>query len=83
MVLCQPEVTVRNPVGFSFASLLPGDKVKYTAAELKNGETTAFPYGTINQFDEIRPADCRIPVQSVWSMWPIDFVLDTGSTELV
>jgi sugar lactone lactonase YvrE len=59
-----------------------GDPVDFTVAELRDGEEVAYPAADFNVFDEQRPADCLVSVQSVvvdpdGRLW----LLDTGSTE--
>src|ERR687889_1937827 len=59
-----------------------GDRVEFTVAEVRDGEEVAYPDGPFNVFDERRPADCLVSVQSVvvdpaGRLW----LLDTGSTE--
>jgi Major royal jelly protein len=53
-----------------------------TSAELRDGEEVAYPAADFNVFDDQRPADCLVSVQSVvvdpaGRLW----LLDTGSTE--
>jgi sugar lactone lactonase YvrE len=59
-----------------------GDPVEFTVAEVRDGEEVAYPNEQINVFDERRPAECLVSVQSVvvdpaGRLW----LLDTGSTE--
>jgi sugar lactone lactonase YvrE len=59
-----------------------GDPVEFTVAELRDGEEVAYPNAEFNVFDQARPADCLVSVQSVvvdpaGRLW----LLDTGSTE--
>ena len=59
-----------------------GDPVEFTVAELRDGEEVAYPDAEFNSFDDQRPADCLVSVQSVvvdpaGRLW----LLDTGSTE--
>jgi sugar lactone lactonase YvrE len=59
-----------------------GDPVRFTVAEVRDGEEIAYPDARFNVFDEQRPADCLVSVQSVvvdpaGRLW----LLDTGSTE--
>jgi sugar lactone lactonase YvrE len=59
-----------------------GDPVEFTVAEVRDGEEVAYPDGPFNVFDERRPAECLVSVQSVvvdpaGRLW----LLDTGSTE--
>jgi sugar lactone lactonase YvrE len=59
-----------------------GDPVDFTVAELRDGEELAYPAADFNVFDEQRPADCLVSVQSVvvdpeGRLW----LLDTGSIE--
>ena len=59
-----------------------GDPVEFTVAELRDGDEVAYPDAAFNVFDERRPADCLVSVQSVvidpaGRLW----LLDTGSTE--
>jgi sugar lactone lactonase YvrE len=60
-----------------------GDTVEFTVAELRDGEEVAYPNAELNVFDEDRPAECLVSVQSVvvdpaGRLW----LLDTGSIEL-
>jgi sugar lactone lactonase YvrE len=59
-----------------------GDPVEFTVAELRDGEEVAYPNAEFNTFDEARPADCLVSVQSV-VVDPVGrlWLLDTGSTE--
>ncbi len=57
-----------------------GDKVDYTVAEVKNGQTVAYPNAQINRPNYNKPAESFISVQSVVidpqnRLW----ILDTGS----
>jgi len=59
-----------------------GDRVDFTVAEVRDGAEVAYPDAEFNVFDEQRPADCLVSVQSVvvdpaGRLW----LLDTGSTE--
>jgi sugar lactone lactonase YvrE len=59
-----------------------GDPVDFTVAELRDGDEVAYPAADFNVFDEQRPADCLVSVQSVvvdpdGRLW----LLDTGSIE--
>ena len=59
-----------------------GDPVQFTVAEIRDGEELAYPNAEFNVFDEQRPADCLVSVQSVvidpaGRLW----LLDTGTTE--
>ena len=59
-----------------------GDPVEFTVAEMRDGEEVAYPSAEFNVFDEQRPADCLVSVQSVvvdpaGRLW----LLDTGATE--
>jgi sugar lactone lactonase YvrE len=59
-----------------------GDPVEFTVAELRDGEEIAYPAADLNVFDEQRPAECLVSVQSVvvdpeGRLW----LLDTGSIE--
>jgi sugar lactone lactonase YvrE len=59
-----------------------GDPVDFTVAELHDGEEVAYPGAEFNVFDDQRPADCLVSVQSVvvdpeGRLW----LLDTGSIE--
>jgi sugar lactone lactonase YvrE len=59
-----------------------GDPLEFTVAELRDGEEVAYPSAGLNIFDERRPADCLVSVQSVvvdpaGRLW----LLDTGATE--
>jgi sugar lactone lactonase YvrE len=59
-----------------------GDPVAFTVAEVRDGEEVPYPDAEFNVFDEQRPADCLVSVQSVvvdpaGRLW----LLDTGSTE--
>jgi sugar lactone lactonase YvrE len=59
-----------------------GDPVEFTVAEVRDGDEVAYPDAQFNVFDERRPADCLVSVQSVvldpaGRLW----LLDTGSTE--
>lgn len=57
-----------------------GDDVKFTVAELKDGEAVAYPNEEFNQTDEDDPAAALVSVQSV-VVDPADrlWILDTGS----
>ena len=60
-----------------------GDKVDFTVAELRDGKEVPFPDADINVFDESKPSECLVCVQSVvvdpaGKLW----LLDTGSIEL-
>src|SRR3954469_20109105 len=59
-----------------------GDPVEFTVAELKNGQTVAFPDEAINRINHERPVSCLMSVQSV-VVDPQDrlWLLDTGSVE--
>jgi sugar lactone lactonase YvrE len=59
-----------------------GDPVEFTVAELRDGEEVAYPSVEFNVFDEQRPADCLVSVQSV-VVDPVArlWLLDTGATE--
>lgn len=59
-----------------------GDDVKFTVAELRDGEVVAYPDEAFNQTDEIDPAAALVSVQSV-VVDPSDrlWILDTGSPE--
>jgi sugar lactone lactonase YvrE len=57
------------------------DPVEFTVAELRDGEEVPYPDAALNVFDESRPGDCLVSVQSVvvdpgGRLW----LLDTGST---
>ena len=59
-----------------------GDPVAFTVAEVRDGQEVPYPDAGLNVFDERRPADCLVSVQSVvvdpaGRLW----LLDTGSTE--
>ena len=59
-----------------------GDPVQFTVAELRDGEEVAYPSAHLNAFDEQRPSECLVSVQSVvvdpdGRLW----LLDTGATE--
>jgi sugar lactone lactonase YvrE len=60
-----------------------GDRVEFTVAELRDGREIPYPGADVNVFDETRPRDCLVSVQSVvvdpaGRLW----LLDTGSIEL-
>jgi sugar lactone lactonase YvrE len=60
-----------------------GDKVDFTVAELRDGAEVPYPDAQFNVFDEQRPHECLVSVQSVvvdpaGRLW----LLDTGSIEL-
>ncbi len=57
-----------------------GDEVAFTVAEIREGQSVAFPNEAINQADPIRPAAAFISAQSV-VVDPADrlWILDTGS----
>ena len=57
-----------------------GDAVQYTVAEVKNGQTVAFPNAELNRSEGKDPAKALISVQSV-VVDPSDrlWILDTGS----
>lgn len=59
-----------------------GDDVKFTVAELRDGEAVAYPDEAFNQTDESDPAAALVSVQSV-VVDPADrlWILDTGSPE--
>jgi len=59
-----------------------GDDVKFTVAELRDGEAVAYPNEAFNQTDESDPAAALVSVQSV-VVDPSDrlWILDTGSPE--
>lgn len=59
-----------------------GDDVKFTVAELRDGEAVAYPDEAFNQTDESDPAAALVSVQSV-VVDPSDrlWILDTGSPE--
>lgn len=59
-----------------------GDKVDYTVAEVKNGETVAYPNAQINRPNTSNQSESFISVQSV-VVDPQDrlWILDTGSIE--
>jgi sugar lactone lactonase YvrE len=59
-----------------------GDDVKFTVAELRDGEVVAYPDEAFNQTDESDPAAALVSVQSV-VVDPSDrlWILDTGSPE--
>lgn len=59
-----------------------GDDVKFTVAELRDGEVVAYPDEAFNQTDESDPAVALVSVQSV-VVDPSDrlWILDTGSPE--
>ncbi|XGW00128.1 MAG: L-dopachrome tautomerase-related protein [Leptolyngbya sp. BL-A-14] len=59
-----------------------GDPVPYTVAEVKNGQTVAFPDAEWNRSDAKEPAKALISVQSV-VVDPSDrlWILDTGSIQ--
>jgi sugar lactone lactonase YvrE len=59
-----------------------GDPVAFTVAELRGGEEVAYPNAEFNVFDQQRPSDCLVSVQSV-VVDPVGrlWLLDTGSTE--
>src|SRR4051794_13835482 len=60
-----------------------GDKVEFTVAELRDGQEVPYPDAQVNVFDEDKPSDCLVCVQSVvvdpaGRLW----LLDAGSIEL-
>jgi sugar lactone lactonase YvrE len=60
-----------------------GDRVEFTVAELRDGREVPYPDPDVNVFDEARPGECLVSVQSVvvdpaGRLW----LLDTGSIEL-
>jgi sugar lactone lactonase YvrE len=57
-----------------------GDDVKYTVAELRDGQSTAYPNESINEADEQDQVSTLVSVQSV-VVDPVDrlWILDTGS----
>ncbi len=57
-----------------------GDEVEYTVAEVKNGQTVAYPNAEINRTNASDPASALVSVQSV-VVDPSDrlWILDTGS----
>src|SRR4051794_28860952 len=60
-----------------------GDKVDFTVAELRDGQEVPYPDAEVNVFDEQRPSECLVCVQSVvvdpaGRLW----LLDAGSIEL-
>ena len=57
-----------------------GDEVSFTVAEIRNGETIAYPNEEVNQTDPRDPAAALVSVQSV-VVDPADrlWILDTGS----
>src|SRR3954453_2664876 len=60
-----------------------GDKVDFTVAEVRDGQEIPYPDADVNVFDESRPGECLVSVQSVvvdpaGRLW----LLDTGSIEL-
>jgi sugar lactone lactonase YvrE len=59
-----------------------GDKVEYTVAEVRNGQTVAYPNAQINRINKSKPSESLISVQSV-VVDPQDrlWILDTGSIE--
>ena len=60
-----------------------GDKVDFTVAELRDGREVPYPDAEVNVFDERRPRECLVSVQSV-VVDPVGrlWLLDTGSIEL-
>jgi len=60
-----------------------GDDVEFTVAELVDGKPVAYPNADFNRFDQDRPEECLVSVQSV-VVDPNDrlWLLDTGSIEL-
>jgi sugar lactone lactonase YvrE len=59
-----------------------GDPVRFTVAELRDGDEVPYPDADFNVFDADRPAECLVSVQSVvvdplGRLW----LLDTGSIE--
>lgn len=60
-----------------------GDDVKFTVAEIKNGQAVAYPNAQVNKLDPHHPAQCLYSVQSV-VVDPKDrlWALDTGSVKL-
>ncbi len=60
-----------------------GDDVRFTVAELRDGEEVPYPDATVNAFDEDDPSGTLVSVQSVvvdpaGRLW----LLDTGSIEM-
>src|SRR4051794_2503540 len=60
-----------------------GDDVRFTVAELRDGEEVPYPSAAVNEFDEARPSETLVSVQSVvvdpaGRLW----LLDTGSIEM-
>ena len=57
-----------------------GDPVEYTVAEVKNGQTVAYPNAEINRSNPSNPSSSLVSVQSV-VIDPLDrlWILDTGS----
>src|SRR5215213_825238 len=60
-----------------------GDDVRFTVAELRDGQEVPYPDATINAFDEDDPSGTLVSVQSVvvdpaGRLW----LLDTGSIEM-
>ena len=60
-----------------------GDPVKFTVAEIVNGQAVAYPNAQVNKINKAHPADCIYSVQSV-VVDPKDrlWALDTGSLKL-
>lgn len=60
-----------------------GDDVKFTVAEIVNGQAVAYPNAVINKISKAHPAACLYSVQSV-VVDPRDrlWALDTGSVKL-
>jgi sugar lactone lactonase YvrE len=59
-----------------------GDKVDYTVAEVKNGQTVPYPNAQINRLNSSKPSESLVSVQSV-VVDPQDrlWILDTGSIQ--
>jgi sugar lactone lactonase YvrE len=60
-----------------------GDRVEFTVAEVRDGQEVPYPDAAVNVYDETRPAECLVCVQSVvvdpaGRLW----LLDAGSIEL-
>jgi len=60
-----------------------GDPVKFTVAEIVNGQAVAYPNAQVNRINKAHPGDCIYSVQSV-VVDPDDrlWALDTGSVKL-
>ena len=60
-----------------------GDDVKFTVAEIKNGQAVAYPNAQVNKINKANPGACLYSVQSV-VVDPKDrlWALDTGSVKL-